>query len=102
MSLKIKTGTVEGTGAAIAVECGFTPSFVGIFNVDGDALGFWTEDLADAEVFKLLTGGTLALMASAGITPTDYADSAMGFTIGADTDLNVTSETIVWLAIGEA
>jgi len=96
-----KTGTVEGTGATISIACGFVPSYVKIINVDGDAEIAWTEDLADGEGYKCLTGGTNALMATLGITPTGPGGSNNGFQIGADTDVNVSGQTMLWIAHAE-
>ena len=93
-------GTVEGTGATINISCGFTPEYVRVINVDGDAAFDWTDDLADGEAYKSLTGGTNALMATLGITP--YAGTVggvgLGFSIGADTDVNVSAQTMIWVA----
>jgi len=91
-------GTVEGTGAAISIECGFIPSYVRIINIDGDASGDWTEDMADGEIFKDLPTGVIALMASGGITPSAVNSASLGFSIGTDTDLNASAETIIWIA----
>lgn len=94
-------GIVEGTGATIIIQCGFIPEYVHILNIDGDAEFLWTDDLADGEGYKSLTGGTNALMATLGITP--YTGTAgansRGFTIGADTDVNVNAQTMLWIAI---
>lgn len=102
MSLKFKTGTVQGTGAEIAVECGFTPSLIFVFNTEGLCHGIFTKDMTTAHVLKTVTDGTISEPTSLGIALTEFDDSAMGFTIGADTDLNVSGETIVWAAFGEA
>lgn len=103
MATQFKTGTVEGTGSAINVELGFTPKYVKIINIDGDCFGDWTEDMPDASVMKTIAAGTTAHATTNGITP--YAGSsganAKGFTIGADTDLNVSAETITWVAWGQ-
>lgn len=46
------TGTVEGTGAAINVQLGFTPDYVKLINIDGDASLEWISDMADGEGYK--------------------------------------------------
>lgn len=92
------TGTVEGTGAALNVTVGFIPRYVKVINIDGDATMEWNSNLADGEGFKDLPTGVMALMASAGITPTDPNSSVLGFTLGADSDVNVSSETLIWMA----
>ncbi len=95
---EFKTGTVEGTTAAIAVTVGFVPSYVKLINIDGDATMEWTEDLADGEGFKDLPTGTMALMATGGITPKGPGGSYLGFQIGTDSDVNGSAETIIWIA----
>lgn len=95
-------GTVEGTGAAINIQCGFAPDYVEIINIDGDARLTYTSDMADGAGYKVIAAGTGALVATGGVTP--YAGTAAGnsrgFTIGADTDVNVSAETLVWVAFG--
>lgn len=99
-----KTGTVEGTGAAINVVLGYTPSMVHVINIDGDAEYIWTADMTAGEAYKTIANGTTAQVASGGVTV--YAGvsgtTGAGFTIGADTDVNVSAETIMWYAFGEA
>lgn len=100
MATQFATGTVEGTGSAINVELGFTPGHVEIINIDGDAFLRWNDAMPDANGMKTVAAGTTAQITSNGVTP--YAGSAAsaskGFTIGADTDINVSAETIVWTA----
>ena len=92
-----KTGSVEGTGAAITISVGFVPTRVELFNIDGDCFGQWIDPMPAASVVKTVTSG-------AGTTDISYATSngvtttADGFTIGADSDLNVSAETIIWVA----
>jgi len=97
------SGTVEGTGASINTSIGFVPAYVRIINIDGDAIMEWTEDMDDGTAFKQIADGTGALVATLGVTP--YAGVAAGagkgFVIGADTDVNVSAETIMWIAMGE-
>jgi len=103
----IITGTVEGTGAAINITVGFIPKIVKVINIDGDAVLMWNDQMADAAGYKILTGiddsaDTVSihqLISSNGITPIDGDhDTKSGFTIGADADVNVNGETIVWEA----
>jgi hypothetical protein len=108
------TGTVEGTGAAINVQLGFVPSYVKVFNIDDDGTLWptieWVTGMAAASGWKTLkvadSGSTgnlsSAKITSAGISTyagTEGANSA-GFTIGADADVNVDGETIVYMAFG--
>lgn len=96
-----KYGTVEGTGAVIAIDLGFKPRVVKIFNVDGKCTLEWNEAMGAGKGYKVLTGidstaDTVSLhsfISSGGITP-----SIGGFSIGADTDINVEAETICYEA----
>jgi hypothetical protein len=98
----IATGTVEGTGAAINVELGFTPSRVELRNIDGLAELNWTTSDGDGNGTKRITDGTMSNLSSGGVSA--YAGSlganSAGFTIGADTDVNASGETINWTAFG--
>lgn len=96
MMSEIVTGTVEGTGAAIEIEVGFSPRWAHIFNIDGDAVLFWTADMGDDTGYKFIAAGTNALIASGGVTPSDEDDDFRGLTLGADTDINVDGETLVY------
>lgn len=91
---RVKAGSIYGTGAALSVRnVGFRPRKVEILNVGGLAQLQWTDHMADAAGLKQVTDGTLSLLTSNGITP--LSD---GFTLGADTDLNVDGELIHWVA----
>lgn len=108
----IATGTVEGTGAAINVSVGFVPHYVKVFNYD-DAGGLaptleWWYGMGAGDALKTLkvvdsgTSGNAssALITSNGIDAYAGTDTTgAGFTIGADTDVNVSNETIYWVAI---
>ena len=84
-----------GTAAAFNITTGFTPRYVRIVNeTSGDVIE-WYEGMADAEGYKRVAAGTGALVTTNGITPLGY-----GFTVGLDTDINVTSEQLSWIAIG--
>ncbi len=102
---QVATGTVEGTGAALNIELGFTPKAVRIDNVDGLVQLFWNDDMPDASGIKQITAGTLSWITSNGVTPyagsdTPGSEETEGFTIGADADVNVSAETIYWTAWG--
>jgi len=84
-----------GTAAAIAITVGFQPRYVRVVNETSGDQEEWFEGMADAEAFKRVAAGTGTMITSLGITP-----SARGFTIGLDTDINVTSEQLSWMAIG--
>lgn len=114
MKGQIVYGTVEGTGSAINVELGFTPIYVKCWNID-DAGSLapsieWINGMGAAAGLKTLsiadngsTGNDSSeLISSNGIS--EYAGveatTGVGFTIGADSDLNASGETILYLAIG--
>jgi len=96
--MRIKTGTVEGTGSTINMDIGFIPQKVQLINIDGDAILEWTEDIGADKGYKILGTGLNELVASLGITVSSSTDTFIGFKIGADTDVNVTAETIVYTA----
>jgi hypothetical protein len=105
MKGQIVTGSVEGTGAAINVSLGFTPVYVKLINID-DAGGLeptfeWWSGMASANALKTLGTPTRNLATSNGISTYAGSDTASkGFTIGADTDVNASGETILYIAIG--
>ena len=72
-----------------------------LINIDGDCFLEWTDDMPDAKGMKTIAAGTTAEIATLGITP--YAGTvganSLGFIIGADTDINVSAETLMWVAI---
>ena len=97
----IRKGTVTGTGAAINVSLGFYPDKVELYNVTDAKKGslVWLSTMANASGFKNLNDAYQAQITTNGISP--YAGSntaAVGFTIGADTDLNGASDVIHWIA----
>lgn len=91
---RIKNGSIVGTGSAINIRTvGFRSSKVELINKDSSDKLTWTDKMPDASGHKQIAAGTSSFITSNGITP--LSD---GFTIGADTDLNVASETIYWTA----
>lgn len=81
-------GSFTGTGSAIDVKkVGFRPRAIEVLNITGLCTGKWVEGMADASVVKAITDGTISVPTTGGITP--LAD---GFTLGTDTDLNVSGE----------
>jgi len=97
--LRMATGRYLDTGtvAAYAFECGFKPRYVEVINLAATSCSFkWIEGMADASAWKIYSVTTEStLVTSNGITP-----SANGFTLGLDTDVNVTSQQISWVALG--
>jgi hypothetical protein len=109
---EVETGTLNGTGAAINISLGFKPSAVKVFNI-ADAGGLdpileWVKGMGDGKGMKYLNiaddGSTSNVshefLATLGISEYAGADASAspGFTIGADTDLNVDGEALVWVA----
>lgn len=95
--VRVATGRYLDTGtvAAYTVTVGFTPRYVGIFNLTSGDQMEWYEGMAAASARKQVAAGTGSLITSNGITV-----SGNTFVIGLDTDVNVTSEQISWIAIG--
>ncbi len=91
---RVLTGAAYGTGAAKSIRTvGFRPQKVEVFNQSGLCHAVWTESMADASAMKTVTAGTITFITSNGVTP--LSD---GFTLGADTDLNVADELFHWVA----
>lgn len=89
-------GTSVGTGADMNIRtAGFRPQMVEVYNVASGGLchAKWTKTMADDSAFKTITAGTITFITTNGITPLSN-----GFSLGADTDLNVSGETFHWVA----
>ena len=97
--------TMDGTGAAIAVKCGFVPAYVRVTNIESATIEQleWYRGMGAGHAIKTVTGTVARTkITSNGITPdgelvTDTVEQ--GFTIGADADVNVAGETIVIIAM---
>ena len=82
-----------GTAAEFDIEVGFKPRYVKVVNVTSrDQLEYY-EGMDDASAVKTVAAGTRTLITTLGITVSDS-----GFTLGLDTDVNVTSEQLSWVA----
>jgi len=105
-------GSVAGTGAAINVSIGFKPDYVRAINYTNTAGAVasveWFTGMTAAHALKGLgvadngTSGdeSAAFITSLGISQYDGTDALTeGFTIGADTDLNVSGDTILYIAM---
>lgn len=102
MQPQFDSGTVEGTGSAINVSLGWKPDYVKVFNQDNTNVATleYSSTMPDAAGFKYVNAGDMTLITSDGISPYDGDDTTpAGFTIGADTDVNVSSETLHWVAM---
>lgn len=103
---RVKFGKVNGTGLVINIFVReFTPSKVVLRNAaSGDELT-WVCTFPDGYGWKRLAAGTGSYVTSGGVTPNrqsvmdDGSDPARGFTIGTDTDINVSDEEIHWEAL---
>lgn len=84
-----------GTAAAFTITTGFKPRYVKVLNNTSRDWEEWFEGMADASAHKVVAAGTGTAITSLGITVSDT-----GFTVGLDTDINVSSEQISWIAIG--
>jgi hypothetical protein len=89
----------SSTAAAFTITTGFKPRYVKIMNVDGLCYEEWYEGMADASAVKTVDSGSgttdVIKITSNGITV-----SSSGFTVGLDTDINVTNEQLSWIAMG--
>jgi hypothetical protein len=97
--MRVATGRYLDTGTVAAYDfttLGFTPKYVRVSNVTSRDMLEWFEGMADASAVKTVAAGTRTLITTLGITPI----TNKGFTLGLDTDVNVTSEQVSWLAIG--
>lgn len=85
-----------GTAAAFTITLGFKPRYVKVVNLAASSASMeWFEGMAAASAWKVTTSGAFSLITSLGITV-----SATGFTVGLDTDVNVSSEQLSWIAFG--
>ena len=98
-TLRMATGRYLDTGTVAAYnfdDCGFQPRYVEVINLAASSSSFkWIEGMAAASAWKTATNGDAALVTSNGITV-----NTRGFTLGLDTDVNVSSEQISWVALG--
>lgn len=85
-----------GTVAAYTFTLGFKPRYVKIqnLNASGYAAMEWYEGMADASAVLTGADGAVSVITTLGITVSDT-----GFTMGLQTDVNVTSEQVSWLAL---
>jgi hypothetical protein len=95
--VRLATGSYieSGTAVAIGITCGFRPRYIRVVNQTSKDMMEWFEGMTSAHGIKTVAAGTRTAVTSNGITPeTD------GFTIGLDTDVNVTAEQLRWVAFG--
>ena len=85
----------DGTAAAITLTLGFTARYVRVVNETSTDEIVWFDGMGDGAGVKRLAAGTGSLLTSLGITV-----SGNTLVIGLDTDINVQSEQLNWLALG--
>lgn len=101
-SRNIAVGTVTGTGADINVSVGFAPAYVYVLNLSGLAQMHWFDGMDADHSAKSVTAGTLSEVTSDGIIPYAGSTSASeGFTIQNDSDINVDTEVMYYMAVGK-
>ncbi len=103
MLSNIVYGSQNGTGASIDINLGFIPDEVLVVNYASATIEElrWYKGMADASAIKTVTGTVARTkITSLGITPLGgaAADTIKGFRIGADTDVNVNGEALIWRA----
>lgn len=94
------TGTLDGTGAAINIEIGWIPDHVVVQNIEAADFARleWYTGMTAAHAIKTVTS-TKSKITSLGISAYAGTTTAQqGFTIGADTDVNVVDEALTWMA----
>jgi hypothetical protein len=97
-TVRMATGRYLDTGsvAAYTFTLGFKPRYVKVVNLAASSSSFeWFEGMADASAWKTATNGDGAIVTTNGITV-----SESGFILGLDTDVNVASEQISFVALG--
>lgn len=103
---RTKSGAVNGTGAAITVECGFTPKRVKLARaVSGTSQCSveYFDSMPPATGFKITDNGTgsphsltAAMLTANGVTIN--ASPSGKFVIGTDADINISGVEIYWFA----
>lgn len=99
----IKVGSYTGTGAAVNVSLGFTPTYIKIWNAtDGDICWEWFNGMGASDALQITNhADTQVSLITANAVDT-YAGSgtaAEGFTVG--TALSESGDTFRYLAIGD-
>ena len=97
MAGEIKTGTYEGTGAAITLNLGFVPDYLRVINTeDGDAGWTWFKGMAAGTAIG--EGAALAAVGSNGVTAFEGTLAATkGVTLG--TALSESGKTFHYVAM---
>lgn len=94
------SGTLDGTGAAMNIEIGWQPDRIEVQNIEAADFAklVWLKGMTAAHAIKTVTS-TNSMITSLGVSLYAGSTSAQqGFTIGADTDVNVSGEALTWCA----
>lgn len=98
---EIKTGTYEGTGAAVTLELGFVPDYIEVINTeDGDEVFKWWNGLTAAHAIKIANHDTaqVSRITSNGVTANaGDEDTSAGVTLG--TALSEDGKTYHYVAV---
>lgn len=98
---EIVTGSFIGTGSALNIKTlNSKVKALWLHNQSSADSAFWQKSMADASMMKRVAAGTQTYVSSNGVTPYQAADGA-GFTLGADSDMNVAGEIVHYMAICE-
>tara|TARA_R110000824_G_scaffold401790_1_gene616454 strand:- start:37750 stop:38073 length:324 start_codon:yes stop_codon:yes gene_type:complete len=97
MNPTVVSGTVVGTGADITIKCGFKPAMVELINVTSATKEElkWCEGMAQASGLKTINASR-SIITTLGVSTVGGDGVEEGFTIGADTDVNVAAEVIFY------
>ena len=97
---QMASGSLTGTGAAINVALGFTPTYVHIRNRTSRDELTWDSGMTAGHGTKRVAAGTATAITANGISPYAGADGSTGkgFTIGTDADINVNAELLHYTA----
>ena len=97
----VVTGSFLGTGADLTIKTlNSKVKCLWLTNAASGDSAFYQSSMADDSMFKRVAAGTHSLVTSNGVTPYQ-AESGAGFSLGADTDMNVSGELVHYTAICE-
>lgn len=104
---RMATAPFTGTGASLDIAIpDWTPRYIRVVNQTGLATLEWFRGMPAASGIKTITDGTISSITTLGITINERKEMSdgepsgadRGFTLGADTDVNVDAQTGFWIA----
>jgi hypothetical protein len=100
MANEIARNSQDGTGAVIDIRLGFVPDYVKVVNIESPTMEQleYYRGMPAASARKGVVGGNATKITTNGITLLTGGPLPDGFRIGADVDVNVLGETLVWEA----